>query len=120
MVAQRGHSNRNHLEPEIQILAEPIFANLFGQIAMRGGDDANVDFHLGGRAHWTESFALDDAEQLGLHVHGQLADLIEEQSTFVGLLEKSGMIAIRAGESAFAVAKQLRLDQAGRPCVSAP
>src|SRR5262249_47476571 len=111
MIAKGRNSNRDDLQPEIQILAETAFAHLFSQVAMGGGDNPNVDSYFGCCAYRPEAFALDDAEQLGLDIHRQLANLVKEQSSLVGLLKKSRMIPVRAGESAFAIAKQFRFDQ---------
>ena len=58
--------------------------------------------------------ALERAQQLGLELERQLADLVEEQGAAVGLLERAGARAIGAGEGALFVAEQLRLDQRRR------
>ena len=56
---------------------------------------------------------LERAEQLGLHVLLQLADLVEEQRAAVGELELAELLAHGAGERALLVAEQRRLHQVG-------
>ena len=58
---------------------------------------------------------LEDAEELGLGLQGQLADLVQEEGAAVGQLEAADPPGEGAGEGAFLVAEQLALDQpAGR------
>ena len=72
---------------------------------MRGGDEAyfHLDLRLG--ADGTEALAFHDAQELGLAVVGQLADLVQEQGPFIGLLKQAGMVALGAAEGAAAVAE---------------
>ena len=55
---------------------------------------------------------LEDAEQLGLRLGGQLADLVEEERAAVGQLEPADPAGDRAGERPLLVAEQLALDEA--------
>src|SRR5262249_58444172 len=57
---------------------------------------------------------LQHAEQLGLGVSGQVADLVEEDGAAVGQLEAAHAAADGPGEGALFVAEQLALDQSGR------
>ena len=57
---------------------------------------------------------LEDAEELGLGLQGQLADLVEEEGAAVGQLEAADPPGDGAGEGALLVAEQLALDQARR------
>ena len=54
---------------------------------------------------------LEDAEQLGLRLQGQLADLVEEERAPVGQLEAADPPGDGAGEGALLVAEQLALDE---------
>ena len=57
---------------------------------------------------------LDRAQQLGLQVEPQIADLVEEQRAAVGQLELADALLQRAGERALLVAEQRALDQLAR------
>ena len=57
---------------------------------------------------------LDRAQQLGLQVRLEVADLVEEQRAAVGQLELADALLDRAGERALFVAEQRALDQLAR------
>jgi hypothetical protein len=54
---------------------------------------------------------LEDAQELGLEVHGQVPHLVEEEGAALGKLELAPPGALRTGEGPLLVAKQLRLEQ---------
>jgi hypothetical protein len=70
-----------------------------------GGDDADIDLADGGLADALDLAAVEDAQELGLEVEGELADLVEEEGAAVGLLEAAGAVGHGAGEGAFFVAE---------------
>src|SRR6185437_8359598 len=81
------------------------------EIAVRRGEDADVDVDALVAADALDAALLERAEQLGLHLERQLADLVDEDGALVGLLEGPGAVAHGAGERAADVAEQLALDQ---------
>src|SRR5690606_27158759 len=87
--------------------------HLGGEVAVGGRDDADVDGEGALRAEPAHLAALEDAEQLGLEVLRQLAELVEEDGAAVGLLEDAGAAGDGAGEGAALVPEQLALDQVG-------
>ena len=54
---------------------------------------------------------LENAEQLGLRLRGQIADLVKEECPAIGDLEPTDAAGDRAGERALLMAKQLALDK---------
>ncbi|SVJ77443.1 Uncharacterized protein conserved in bacteria [Klebsiella pneumoniae] len=62
---------------------------------------------------------LEKAQQVGLQLQRQVADLVEEQGAAVGRLDPPDLALVRAGEGALLVAEQLGLDQVlgNRPAV---
>ena len=58
-----------------------------------------------------ELLLLQHAEQLGLQLRRDVADLVEEQRPLVGQLEAADLLADGAGEGALLVAEQLALQQ---------
>ena len=60
-----------------------------------------------------ELAGLQHAQQLGLHLERQLADLVEEDRAPVRQLEAAGRAGDRAGEGALLVAEELALDERG-------
>ena len=79
-----------------------------------GGDDAHV--HLDGlrAADPFEGAFLQDAQQLGLHGGGHVADFVEEDRAAVGHLESAAPLADGAGEGALFMAEQLAFQQGFR------
>jgi hypothetical protein len=79
------------------------------QIAVGGRHHAHVHAHRLVAAHALEVLLLQEAQQLHLHGHGDLAHLVEEQRPSVGRLEAAATLLQRARERAALVAEELRL-----------
>ncbi len=65
-------------------------------------------------AHALDLAFLDRAQQLGLQVEPQIADLVEEQRAARGELELAELLPVRAGERAALVAEERALGQLAR------
>ena len=57
---------------------------------------------------------LEEAQQLGLEVEAELADLVEEQRALARGADDAGVVAVGAGEGAAAVAEQLAFEHLAR------
>ena len=80
---------RSTVDARQQVLAEAALARPSSrEIAVRAGDQLKVAAHLAVRAHRQNSF-LDRAQQHGLLVQAQLADLVEEQHAAVGRAQQA-------------------------------
>ena len=86
-LAQRRDAQGDDVEPEIQILAERAARDLGRQVAVGGGEDADVDLDRRAAAEPVDLALLQHAQQLGLQPHVHLADLVEQQRAAVGRLE---------------------------------
>ncbi len=95
----------------IEVFAEAAGAHELDQIAVRGGDQAEIDFHGFARADGVDLAVLQRAQQLHLRVHRQFADLVEEQGAAIGLDELADLFLAGAGEGALLVAEQDRLHE---------
>ena len=84
------------------------------QVDVGRGDDAHVDLDRLDPAEPHELALLDDAQQLGLRLERDVADLVEEDRALVGELEQALLRVDRAGERALDVAEQVRLEQVRR------
>src|SRR6185295_19889443 len=77
------------------------------QVAVGGGDEADVDA-AGARVADRDDLAVAQRpQQQRLGAEGELADFVEEQDAAVGGLEDAAVILHRAGEAAAAMAEQL-------------
>jgi len=86
-LAQGRHINPKHIQPIKQVLAKPPALNLPCEIAVRRGDQSNVNLNRLRPAHALQHPLLQDAQQLRLRRLRQLGDLIEKQRALVGKLE---------------------------------
>ncbi len=82
------------------------------QVDVGGGDQAEVGAHEARAAEAAELALLQDAQQLGLRVERQVADLVEEERAAVGQLEHAGALRVGAGERAALVTEELALERA--------
>ena len=112
-IAQRRQGQRENVDAVEEVTAEFVISDAVFEVAVSGHDDADTD--LDGLIA-TDAFDFtffEDAKKLGLHGDGHIADLVEEESAALGLLEFSDVASGRAGESTFFVAEEFGLDQFG-------
>ena len=88
-VAQRRNRNWEDVKPVVEIFAKTAFGNFGGEIAICGGDDANIHFARLRTAYGFEFAFLQNAKKFRLQFEGELADFIEENGSTVGQLESS-------------------------------
>ena len=112
--AERANREADDVEPVEEILAEAAGADGVLEVAVGGGDDADVDGQGRGLAERGDFTGLEEAEELGLEVEAELADLVEEEGAFAGGADEAGLVAVGAGEGAAAVAEELTLEQVAR------
>src|SRR3954468_8530870 len=111
---QRRDPEREDGEPVIQIFAEATFLGCLAQIAVRRGEHAHVD---GSRQRATEAGdfpLLQDSEELRLQIERQFANLVEEERSFLRLLEAARAPRGRAGVGALLRPEQLALEELRR------
>src|SRR5262249_31302648 len=113
-LAQRRQAQHQALEPEVEILAKPSLGDAALEIAIAGGDDPDVHRHRARRADLVERLLLKHAQELALMIRSQLADLVEEQRSSIGLLEVAPTFTDRPGEAALDVTEELSLEELGR------
>src|SRR5205085_2879012 len=113
-IAQRRQLEAHDVEPIEEVRAERAAVDRLAQIAVCGGDQANVELDRAGSADAAYRTLLERAQQLRLHVDRQLADLVEKQRTAARGLEYSELAFGGAGERAALVPEQLALDQRRR------
>ena len=111
-LAQRRNLDVEHVEPVVQVGPEFALFDPLGQIAVGGGDHADV----GGRLHAIGADApdlavLEKAEHESLHAQTGLADFVEEDGAAVGEFQQAGLVAVCTGEAAPHMTEQLRLEQ---------
>ena len=112
---QGWYLNGDHMEAVVQIAAEGALPHLFLQIAVGGGDITDIQLDGADSPDPGDFVVLDGPKELGLHVHGHLADLVQKQGAVVGGLKEALLAgSIGPGEGTAFIAKEFRLKQAGR------
>ena len=102
------------VQPVEQVLAEPALLHHLPQVDVGRGDDPHVDLDRLHAAQAHELALLHDAQQLGLRLERDVADLVEEDAALVGQLEEPLLRVDGAGERALDVAEEVRLEQVRR------
>src|SRR5713226_63306 len=112
-VAQWRQFDLHHVQAEVEVLPERTGAESRFQIAVGGRDDPDVDVHPIGGPDRFDLPLLQGAQQLGLQVHRQVANLVQEQRALVGYRQQALLGLHGSGKGPFDVAEQLRFDQRG-------
>ncbi len=81
-----------------EILTKPSLADQRLEIPVRGDDDANVHWNWLITADALDFTFFQDAQQLGLHREGHVANFIEEDRAPLGLLKLADVSPGGAGE----------------------
>jgi hypothetical protein len=114
-LAQGRHPEVDDIEPVEQVFAELALRDHVLQVAVRGGDHADVDDAAGAVcADLLQLAGFEEAEEQALHAQGHLADFVEEDRALVCHLELAGLVAVGARERALDVAEQLGLERLGQ------
>ena len=111
-LAQGRDVDADDVEPVEEVGAEEPPLDLRLQIAVGGYDQPEVQLDLLGAGEALDGLLLDQLQQLGLDVGGQLADLVQEQRPVVGQLDFADLSGGGgAGEGALLIAEKLRLNE---------
>ena len=113
-LAQRREKDVDDVQAVVEVLAEPPVLDHLPQVAVRGGDDAHVDLDRVHAAEPHELALLHHAQQLGLGLGRDVADLVEEDAALVGEIAEALLRIDRAGEGALHVPEERGLEQVGR------
>ena len=113
-VAQGRDFDRHRVQSVIQVLAELALRDGLLQIHVRRCHDTHVGLLHLGRTDLDKLATLQDTEQAGLRGQREFACLVKEDGTAVGHFEIALAVGQGAGEGAFLVPEQLRVDGALR------
>ena len=111
---QRGHHQIHHVQPIEQIFAKPPGPNLRFERSVRGRNQTDIGAALARLAEPLVGLIVEEAEQTGLCIGGELADFVEEQRPTLGFMDLPRHIRDRSGERAPFVAEQRARHQIAR------
>ena len=110
-LAQRRDVDADHVETEVEVLAEASIGDGLGQARVGRRQDPRIDADRPPRAEPAVLAVLEHVQELRLEVRAHLADLVEQDRALMGQLELAGFVAQGAGERAALVAEQLRFEK---------
>ena len=94
-IAQRRHRHREHAEPVVQVGAKASRSHLLLEVAVGGGQTRAWLSRVVRLSHALEFAVLQHAQELGLQLQRQLADLVQEQAAVACIFEVPGAIGVR-------------------------
>ena len=115
-LAQGGEADGDDVEAVEEVFAELAGADGLAEVAVGGGDDADVGADGGAAADGGELAFLEDAEEPGLGFGGHVADLVEEEGAAGGLFEAALGAVHGASEGAAFVAEEFAFDELAGDC----
>ena len=99
------------MDTVVEIFAEPSGADHLLQRLMGCADEAEVDLAVGAAAQTLHLAVFQNAQQLGLQVHRQSGDLVQEKRAFVGQLDLARTRLCGSGKGAAFAAEEFRFDE---------
>ena len=110
-MAKGGDLDRENGQPMKEVLAKCAFDHHLAQVAIGGGDPANVGENGPVAADALELLLLQHPQQLRLQWRVELGDFVEEEGAAVRQLDAAASSCIGAGERAFFMAEEFTLEQ---------
>ena len=110
-LAQGRHVEWHNVEAMVEILSKATGFDLRSEIAVRRCENPHIDSRRASAAHRRELLFLDEAEQLALHLQGQLSHLVEKNRAVGRICQPTDTPLLRAGEGTSLVTEELTLDQ---------
>jgi hypothetical protein len=110
-LAKRWNVQMDHVQAVIQVTTKPPLFDIVTQRAVRRRDEAQVD---GSRLSFAEPHdftLLNDAQELDLGWHRELADFVQKERAAMRRLEETWSIVNGAGKRATSVPEQFALDE---------
>ena len=101
----------HHVQPVIKVFTEIVLANSVDNVAIRRGDEPDIDTQFLVAADPREGAILQKTQQLGLQRAAHVADFVEENGPAIGLFNASRLLFQRAGKRALFVAEQFAFEQ---------
>ena len=110
-LAQRRDLDPHHVDAVVEVGPEGPFLDAPLEVAVGGGDHADVRAQGSRATDDVVGPVLQDAQQLHLQARRHVADLVEEERPPLGEGEAPGLVALGAGEGPGLVAEELRLEE---------
>src|SRR6202049_3107472 len=110
--AQWGNEDREHVQPVVKIGTKFLLIDHSLQIAVGGRDQAGIGAQGPRTSQALELSLLQNAQQFGLKLERNLANLVQKNRPPVRQLKATDSLSHSPGESTFFVTEHLTLEQA--------
>src|SRR5450759_3102811 len=94
-----------------EVLTEGTIPYAFLEVLMSGGDDPKVASYRRGPSHPGEFVGFQNAQEIDLHLHGDVAHFIEKKAPGVGHLQPAFLGEFGVGESSSLMAEEFALQE---------
>src|SRR5437870_4277509 len=111
---QGWNVNRKNIQAVKQIFAKFLLLNHLSEVAIGGCDQVGIGVNSPCASQPLEFSLLEHAQQLGLKLQRNVADLIQKYRSAIGQLKAADALRDSAGKSAFLVPEELAFEQACR------
>ena len=120
--AQRRQTQWHNIQAEEEIFAQASVTARFVEVGVGGGEHAHVHGLRTRFSHGHDLALLEEAQELGLNVERQVADLVEKKCSAGRGANETLLIAHGPGEAAAPVSKELasRVDGVANPFPDPP
>jgi len=109
-LAQRRKGDRKNLQAIVQVAAK-LSGDHLGEIAIGGGDQADIDGNGSCPADAFKFFFLQRTQNLRLEFRRQVTDFIEEERALVGELKSADLLRDGPGERPFSRGRRVRFPE---------
>src|SRR5579862_531897 len=110
-LAERRQLNGDDVEPVVQVGTEGALAHAAVQVAVGGGDHADIDAHRLPAADARKLPLLEHAQDLGLGARWHLADLVQEERALIGQFKLAQLLRVGVGERTAFVPEQFAFQE---------
>src|SRR5210317_1332450 len=108
---QRRQVDGNDLQTIVEVVAKSFILDLLEQLLIGRGHDTDINRNLFVASDPANGPFFKDTQQLGLHAHFHITDLIEKEGAAVSHLEETLLLVLGVGESPFFMSHQFALKQ---------
>jgi hypothetical protein len=91
-LSQRRQLDRKYIEAKVEVTAKFAISHHPRQVAMRCSHEPNIHLVSSAAAQTFEFLFLQYAQQFGLQLRRNVADLVKEEGTFIGQLEPAKLL----------------------------
>jgi hypothetical protein len=113
-ITQRWQLDGKYIQAKVEVTSKFAISYHFRQVAMSCSYESNIHLVSSTATQAFEFLFLQYAQQFGLKLRGNIANLIQEEGAFIGQLEAAQLLRYGSSECALLVAKKLALQEIQR------